>query len=101
MAEESGPISSEAEKMIPAISSKGISARPFRILSLNGGGMRGIYQAFFLDAISKSLEDKPLCNNFELIIGTSTGSLVGLAIALGIELKDVLVARLQVRPVGV
>ena len=60
--------------------------RPFRILSLSGGGIRGIFQSIFLEKISKELP-APLYQNFDLICGTSTGAIVGLAIANGIDLK--------------
>lgn len=61
-------------------------SRPFRILSLSGGGIRGIFQATFLEKISNDLT-QPFYENFDLICGTSTGAIVGLAIANGIDLK--------------
>lgn len=57
---------------------------PFRILCLNGGGVRGVFQAVALSNISKQLE-KPLWEYFDLICGTSTGSIIGIALAIGIE----------------
>lgn len=61
-------------------------SKPFRILSLSGGGIRGIFQASFLEKIGNEL-DQPMHKNFDLICGTSTGAIVGLAIANGIDLK--------------
>ncbi|MDO4703377.1 patatin-like phospholipase family protein [Tannerella sp.] len=61
-------------------------SRPFRILSLSGGGIRGIFQASFLEKIGNELE-QPIHKNFDLICGTSTGAIVGLAAANGIDLK--------------
>lgn len=58
--------------------------KPFRILSLSGGGIRGIFQATFLSKISKELP-LPLWSNFDLICGTSTGAIVGMAVAMGID----------------
>jgi uncharacterized protein len=48
---------------------------PFRILSLNGGGARGLLQAMYLDLISKKLGPS-FWERFDLIIGTSAGAIV-------------------------
>ena len=48
----------------------------FNILSLSGGGIKGIFQSTFL----KFLEDLykvPLFQIFDLVAGTSTSSIVG------------------------
>lgn len=63
-----------------------IMNKPFRILSLSGGGIRGIFQAHFLEKMS-SILPQPLHQSFDLICGTSTGSIVGLAIANGVDLS--------------
>lgn len=55
---------------------------PFRILSLDGGGVRGIIAAIMLAAIEKQI-NQPLNKYFDLIAGTSTGSLLAAAIATG------------------
>jgi hypothetical protein len=60
----------------------------FRILSLDGGGVRGIFQAAFLARLHDQLAAKKLgtiANNFELIAGTSTGAIMGMALALEID----------------
>ena len=57
---------------------------PFRILSLNGGGVRGVFQAVALRNLQNELE-RPLYEFFDLISGTSTGAIIALAISLGIE----------------
>lgn len=62
--------------------------KPFRILSLSGGGARGIFQAVFLSKISKQLPS-PLWKNFDLICGTSTGAIVGMVIAMGIDIERI------------
>lgn len=62
--------------------------KPFRILSLSGGGIRGIFQGVFLSKISKELP-LPLWRNFDLICGTSTGAIVGIAVAMGIDIERV------------
>jgi len=62
---------------------------PFRILSLSGGGVRGIFQAVFL----KNLENTtgiPIFQQFDLISGTSTGSIIALAVSLGIDINRII-----------
>lgn len=55
---------------------------PFRILSLDGGGIRGLVAARMLAAIEKQI-NQPLNEYFNLIAGTSTGSILASAIATG------------------
>lgn len=46
-----------------------------RILSIDGGGIRGIIAASILARIEEQLQE-PLCRYFDLVVGTSTGSLI-------------------------
>mgnify|MGYP003113584183 CR=1 FL=1 len=46
----------------------------FRILSLDGGGAKGFYTLGVLHEIERMVGG-PLCDRFDLIYGTSTGSL--------------------------
>ncbi|MEL6457860.1 MAG: patatin-like phospholipase family protein [Cyanobacteria bacterium J06621_15] len=61
---------------------------PFRILSLDGGGVRGIVAAKMLANIEKQI-NQPLNQYFDLIVGTSTGSIVAAAIATGRSCDDI------------
>jgi patatin-like phospholipase/acyl hydrolase len=61
----------------------------FRILSLDGGGVRGVFAASFLAHLEEYGCD-PLVEYFDLIVGTSTGAIIGLGIAAGIRAGDVL-----------
>jgi len=54
----------------------------FRILSLDGGGIRGAFAAAFLARVEAELGD-PITDYFDLIAGTSTGGIIALALALG------------------
>ena len=54
----------------------------FRILSLDGGGIRGAFAAAFLARLEKEL-DVPITSYFDLITGTSTGGIIALALGLG------------------
>lgn len=61
----------------------------FRILSIDGGGIRGIFPAKFLAEIEGELEasgsqKKQIFEHFDLIAGTSTGGILAIGLALGI-----------------
>jgi patatin-like phospholipase/acyl hydrolase len=61
----------------------------FRILSLDGGGIRGVIAATMLAAIEKQI-DQPLNEYFNLIAGTSTGSILAAAIASGRSSQEII-----------
>ncbi|USR90890.1 patatin-like phospholipase family protein [Phormidium yuhuli AB48] len=69
--------------------------RPRRILSIDGGGIRGVVAAEILLEIEKILchNNTPwscLADYFDLIGGTSTGSILASAIAMGMKVQDIL-----------
>lgn len=55
-------------------------SRPFRILSIDGGGTRGVYPAALLAQI-EAMTNRRIVDHFDLIAGTSTGGLLALALA--------------------
>lgn len=55
-----------------------------KVLSLCGGGIRGILSLEILKAIEKK-EGKKACEIFDLIIGTSTGSIIAAGLSSGIS----------------
>ena len=59
-----------------------MSERPFYILSLDGGGSLGMYTLGVLKEVEEVLS-RPLHETFDLVYGTSTGSIIGSMIALG------------------
>lgn len=59
-----------------------------RILSIDGGGIRGTFPAAFLAALEDDL-DHPIGAYFDLIAGTSTGGIIAIALALGVPAKEV------------
>ncbi|MGL3111217.1 patatin-like phospholipase family protein [Bradyrhizobium sp. BR 1432] len=71
------------------------TAHPFRVLSLDGGGMRGIYTAAFLSRLTdqfariRGKTALDLGRGFDLITGTSTGAIVGCALAVGRPMSEV------------
>ncbi len=54
--------------------------KPFKILALDGGGVRGILPAQILALIEEKLNIS-IYENFDLIVGTSTGSIIAGAIS--------------------
>ncbi len=61
----------------------------FRILSLDGGGIRGVMPARILQKVEQQL-GSPLKDHFDLIAGTSTGSILAVGIALGKSPEELL-----------
>ena len=70
------------------------SIGPKRILSLDGGGVRGAVSLAFLErleALIDETEGRPtrLCDWFDMIGGTSTGAIIATTLALGFRVADV------------
>ena len=61
----------------------------FRILALDGGGIKGTFTAAVLAEFEQQLGG-PIVNHFDLIVGTSTGGIIALGLACGIEAKEIL-----------
>src|ERR1700687_1855178 len=72
------------------------ATRPMRLLSIDGGGLKGLIPAEALTEIETQLDaltgqSLPLCDRFDLIGGTSTGAILAVGLALGLkaaELRD-------------
>jgi patatin-like phospholipase/acyl hydrolase len=69
---------------------------PKRILALDGGGIRGALTLGYLqrieDILRKQHNDDPdfrLCDYFDLIGGTSTGSIIASCLAIGMKTGDI------------
>ena len=61
----------------------------YRILSLDGGGIRGVFPAAFLARLEEHL-DCPIGRYFDLIAGTSTGGIIAIGLGLGLSAADIL-----------
>ena len=86
---------------------------PKRILSLDGGGVRGLftlgilarledilaarYEAHYI-ASGKTRADFRLCDYFDLIGGTSTGGIIAAMLCLGMKVEDIRTAYLKMCP---
>lgn len=68
-------------------SSGGIA--PFKILTLDGGGLRGVFSATLLAAFEDRVR-QPLHSFFDLIVGTSTGGIIALGLGAGLPARDLL-----------
>ena len=69
---------------------------PKRILALDGGGIRGALTLGYLqgieDILRKQHDNDPafrLCDYFDLIGGTSTGSIIASCLAIGMKVSDI------------
>lgn len=67
-------------------------AKKFKILSIDGGGIRGVFPAQYLANLEARLWDEgksgKLFEHFDLICGTSTGGIIALGLALGIPASE-------------
>lgn len=63
--------------------------RNYNILSLDGGGMKGLILLTQLVKLEEML-GKPLYKHFNMISGTSTGGIVAALLSIGISAKDIL-----------
>ena len=67
---------------------------PKRMLSLDGGGIRGVLTLEYLEVIEAMLrkryndESLLLCDYFDLIGGTSTGSIIAAGLAFGLTVAQ-------------
>lgn len=58
--------------------------RPLQILSLDGGGLKGLFSAAVLAEIEAD-HAVTVADHFDLIVGTSTGGLIALALGAGLS----------------
>jgi uncharacterized protein len=54
---------------------------PYRVLAIDGGGIRGIIPAAVLAELERRIAPRPLAELFDLIVGTSTGGILALGLA--------------------
>lgn len=66
----------------------------FKILSLDGGGVRGYLTTIILENLEKKIhyekrEEKPLGEYFDFIVGTSTGSIIAGLLSIGKSASEI------------
>src|SRR3979411_1830181 len=65
--------------------------RRFRILSIDGGGIRGIFPAAVLAELERKYTDgQSVVGYFDLIAGTSTGGIIALGLGAGYTARELL-----------
>lgn len=64
-----------------------MAGQQFRILSLDGGGAKGFYTLGVLREV-EGMVGRPLCEHFDLMYGTSTGSIIVSLLALGLTVDE-------------
>ncbi len=61
----------------------------YKILSIDGGGIKGVFPASFLASIEESVGGN-INEYFDLIVGTSTGGIIALGLGMGYSAKEML-----------
>jgi uncharacterized protein len=60
----------------------------FRILSIDGGGVKGLFPASLLAEIEESLSIDSTADYFDLIAGTSVGGILAIGLGLGLNARS-------------
>ena len=60
----------------------------FQILSLDGGGLRGMFSAAVLARLEEDLQLR-ITDHFDLIAGTSTGGIIAIGLGLGLTPREI------------
>jgi patatin-like phospholipase/acyl hydrolase len=69
--------------------------KPYRILALDGGGIRGLTSAILLEDLEKKLQEHAqnsqvrIRDYFDMIAGTSTGSIIACGVAQGVSATNI------------
>lgn len=83
----------EQIRLLPLARESVAYGRHFRILALDGGGLRGAFTAAVLakwDEMLRSSGDNDLVKHFDLVAGTSTGAILAIGLCLGMSPKSIL-----------
>ncbi|MEO0486915.1 MAG: CBASS cGAMP-activated phospholipase [Pseudomonadota bacterium] len=66
------------------------SDKPFKILSIDGGGILGILPCMILAEVEKRfLDGEPIGKHFDMIVGTSTGGIIALGLGQGKSAQEI------------
>jgi patatin-like phospholipase/acyl hydrolase len=60
-----------------------------KILAIDGGGIKGVFPASLLCSVEQAV-GRSITDYFDLIVGTSTGGIIALALGLGYSAQDIL-----------
>lgn len=73
-----------------------VNKKVFRVLSIDGGGMRGYYSAAYLDELSNLAakrfghEEFDIGKQLQMVVGTSTGAIVGAGLVTGMSVDRIM-----------
>jgi len=70
-----------------------MAGKPVRVLSIDGGGVRGVIPAVFLGRIQALVREKhrqSLTECFDFVAGTSTGAVIAAGVAIGVSVDRLL-----------
>lgn len=62
--------------------------KAFKILSIDGGGIKGLYSSKILEHFEEEFQCN-IVDHFDMICGTSTGGILGLALSLKIKASEI------------
>lgn len=65
-----------------------MSAETFKILAIDGGGVKGLYSSTVLEHLEEKYGGN-ISDYFDMLCGTSTGGLIALALSLKISTEDI------------
>lgn len=65
------------------------SELPCRVLSLDGGGIKGIFTACYLAELERLIDKEPIYKYFHMVAGTSTGGIIALGLAKGLSAQEI------------
>ena len=74
---------------LPLVKGRATDGPSFRILALDGGGIKGAFTAAALATLSQQLGE-PVGRRFDLIAGTSTGGILAIGLGLGLSPTEML-----------
>lgn len=74
---------------LPLVRGRVTEGISFRILALDGGGIKGAFTAAALATLSGHLNE-PITERFDLIAGTSTGGILAIGLGLGLSPSEML-----------
>lgn len=82
-------LASQREPKPQGIGEQSVEQERRRVLSIDGGGLKGVMPAAFLAEIERAT-GKRVVDHFDLIVGTSTGGIIALGIGLGLPCSQIL-----------
>jgi Patatin-like phospholipase len=63
--------------------------RTRRILTIDGGGLRGVFSAAVIEQIERVNGNRPACEIFDAFVGTSAGAVIAACLAKGMRAREI------------